>query len=74
MILYTPMPLEEVLDETEENRGEYLEIPYNNGIIEIELTSASTAKVARLRSSNINDYLDPRLQPGAEIRIQWMVN
>ena len=74
MILYTTMPLEEVLDETEENRGEYLEIPYNNGIIEIELTSASTAKVARLRSSNINDYLDPRLQPGAEIRIQWMVN
>lgn len=74
MILYTPMLLEEVLKETEENRGEYLEIPYNNGIIEIELTSASTAKVARLRSSNINDYLDPRLQPGAEIRIQWMVN
>ena len=74
MILYTPMLLEEVLKETEENRGEYLEIPCNNGIIEIELTSASTAKVARLRSSNINDYLDPRLQPGAEIRIQWMVN
>lgn len=70
MVLYTPISLEEVLKENEK-KGEYIQIPFNNGIIEVELTSGSTAKIARIRSNNLNDYLDPKLQPGAELQLYY---
>jgi hypothetical protein len=75
MILYTAMPLEEVLKDTQgEEAANYLQIPFSGGFIEVQLSSALTAKVVRLQSNNIYDYLNPRLQPGAKIQLKWIVD
>ena len=72
MVLYTPIPLEEVLAENNEQQaGNTLRIPYKSGTIEVEITSAATAKIVRLHSNSINDYLQPHLQPGSEIELKW---
>ena len=73
MVLYTTMPLEEVLraPETDIKKGGYLQIPYSKGYIEVMLTSASTAKIVRLLSNELDDYLHPKLQPGTEIQLKW---
>ncbi len=71
MVLYTPIPLEDVLADREEQKGGILKIPYKGGIIEVEMTSAVTAKIIRLHSSAINDYLQPHFQPGSEIKLKW---
>lgn len=72
MVLYTPIPLEEIFQEKGEDQKKHnLQIPFAGGTIEIEPTSASTAKIVRLFSSNINDYLHPGLQPGVEIKLKW---
>ncbi len=72
MVLYTPIPLEHILAENDaQQAGDILKIPYNGGIIEVEMTSAVTAKIIRLYSHSINDYLQPHLQPGSEIKLKW---
>ncbi len=72
MVLYTPIPLEDVLAENDDHPvGDILKIPYNGGIIEVEMTSAVTAKVIRLHSHSINDYLQPQFMPGSEIKLKW---
>lgn len=75
MVLYTPIPLEEVLrDGKEVQKADYIQIPFSRGIIEVQLISASTAKVVRLLSNDVNDYLHPKLQPGTEIQLKWIVD
>ncbi len=74
MVLYTPLPLEIILKGSEEKKGHYLQIPYQGGTLEVELISASRARIVRLYSNNINDYLHPGLQPGTEIQLQWRRN
>ena len=72
MVLYTPLPLEEIFNNpSEKKQAGYMQIPFARGTIEVELTSASTAKIVRLLSSDINDYLHPALQPGVEIKLKW---
>ncbi len=72
MVLYTPIPLEEVLAENNgQQAGDTLHIPYKGGTIEVEIISAATAKIVRLHSNSLNDYLQPHLQPGAEIKLKW---
>ena len=71
MVLYTPVPLEEVLADKVEQSGDLLSVPYHGGIIEVEMTSAVTAKIVRLHSNTVNDYLQPHLQPGKEIKLKW---
>lgn len=70
MILYTAMPLEEIFKESDK-KVEYVQIPFSRGIIEVEIISASRAKIVRLISRDLNDYLQPQLQPGNEIRLKW---
>lgn len=70
MIIYTTVPLEEIFKESTD-KAEYLQIPYSKGIIEVELISASKAKIVRLISRDLNDYLQPRFQPGTEIELKW---
>ncbi|MEW5921072.1 MAG: YlzJ-like family protein [Bacillota bacterium] len=71
MVLYTPIPLEDVLEEREARTGDLLQVPYERGIIEVQMTSALTARIVRLRTYAINDYLHPCLQPGMEIQLKW---
>ncbi|MGI5823134.1 MAG: YlzJ-like family protein [Dethiobacteria bacterium] len=73
MIIYTTIPLEEIFKESAD-KTEYLQLPYSKGIIEVELISASKAKIVRLISHDLNDYLQPRLQPGTEIRLKWEID
>ena len=68
--LYTAMPFEEIFKKSEE-KAEYIQIPFSRGIIEVELISASRAKIVRLISRDLNDYLQPQLQPGVEIGLKW---
>ena len=71
MILYTPLPLEKVLEDAEKRRGSTLQIPFSRGFLEVELISSTTAKIVRLISNNVQDYLNPSLQPGKEIKLKW---
>jgi hypothetical protein len=74
MVLYTPIPLEEIFQEQiEEKKKSLIQLPFARGTIEIELTSESTGKIVRLNSSDINDYLHPDLQPGKEIQLKWNI-
>jgi hypothetical protein len=73
VILYTTIPLEEIFKE-DEKKAEYIQIPYSRGIIEVELISASTAKIVRLISRDLNDYLQPQFQPGTEIKLKWEID
>ncbi|NLJ55647.1 MAG: hypothetical protein GX334_01210 [Firmicutes bacterium] len=70
MIIYTTIPLEEIFKESEDKK-DYFQIPYSKGIIEVELISASKAKIVRLISHDLNDYLQPHFQPGTEIKLKW---
>ena len=72
MILYTPLPLEIVMKGSEEYRPSYLQIPFSRGYIEVELISPVSAKIIRLLSNNLNDYLHPHFQPGKQIRLKWL--
>ncbi|NLC11312.1 MAG: hypothetical protein GX767_03540 [Firmicutes bacterium] len=73
MVLYTPIPLEEIFyDSSEEKKtAAYIQLPYSRGTIEVELLSVSTAKIVRLISSDLSDYLHPQLQPGNTIKLKW---
>ena len=72
MILYTPLPPEIVMKGAEEHKPSYLQIPFSRGFIEIELITPTSAKIVRLLSSDLNDYLHPHLQPGNEIKLRWV--
>jgi hypothetical protein len=72
LILYTPLPPELVLENTgEKHKPSYLQIPFSRGFMEVELTSPTTARIVRLISCDLNDYLQPHFQPGREIRLKW---
>lgn len=65
MILYTIVPLQSVLDGSENYQPVYSEIPWQDGgTLVVEQCGVHSARVVRLISSNPNDYLDPELQPG----------
>lgn len=71
MVLYTPVPLEDVLEDREAEKAILLQVPYERGMIEVQMTSALTGKILRLHTSKIDDYLNPNLQPGMEIQLKW---
>ncbi len=71
MVLYTTVPLEEIFKNADEEiKDSNVQIPYSRGVIEVEFTSLSTAKIVRIISNNIYDYLEPELQPGSELKFQ----
>jgi len=71
LILYTPLPLEIVMKDAD-YKPSYLQIPFSRGFIEVELISPVSAKVVRILSNDLNDYLQPHLQPGSEIKLRWV--
>ncbi len=71
MILYTPLPLDSILSEESGIAENYVSVPFENGTIEAELISSVSARIVRIRSNNVNDYLNPMLQPGTEIKLKW---
>ncbi|BCV24998.1 MAG TPA: hypothetical protein GXX50_00050 [Firmicutes bacterium] len=67
MILYTPMPLELVLDGLDAYRPQYEEVTVRGHKVVVERTGVNQAKLVRLLSTNPNDFLDPSFFPGAII-------
>jgi len=63
MLLYTPLPMEVVLEGLEKAR-EYHEVQINNITMILERISDSESKIVKLISTNPNDFLNPMLQPG----------
>lgn len=69
MILYTPMPLEQVLEGIEQPRAAAVELSLGGAWLEVEPIDARRARVVRLISPVAQDYLRPEYAPGAII--EW---
>ncbi|MBC7344461.1 MAG: YlzJ-like family protein [Clostridia bacterium] len=63
MLLYTPLPLELVLQGIE-NQPRYAEIKLGRLLVTVEEMGFNRARIISITSTNPADYLDPRFQPG----------
>ncbi len=63
MLLYTPLPAEQVLEGSDKEIN-IEEINYKGIKIQVEDINGKNYKIMRLISSNPNDYLNPEFQPG----------
>jgi len=70
MIIYTPLPIESVLNNPEEHQPQYMEINYQGKKVIVESVDAYQAKIVQLISSNPNDYLDSSYTPGKIIHFR----
>lgn len=70
MIIYTPLPIEAVLNHQEEHQPQYAEINYQGKKVVVESLGAYQAKIVQLISSNPNDYLDSAYTPGKIIHFR----
>jgi hypothetical protein len=70
MILYTPMPLELVLEGLEDNATplEFQEIEYK-GITMLVSPEKQMYRIQRVISTDPQDYINPDLQPGNLIKL-----
>jgi len=69
MILYTPMPLEAVLEGIE-NVDDLQEIQLNGITMQVKVMDTGKAQIVRLISPNPQDYLNPSYAPGNYIQFQ----
>ncbi len=64
MIIHTIVPMEDVLEQWEEDESAYSEVGIFQGILQIETLPHGRARILRLISSDPAHYLMPDLQPG----------
>lgn len=69
MILYTPLPLEQVL-EGMDKKYNYKEIDVEGVKLLIEPIDIDQGKIVRVISSNPQDFLKPNLSPGSIIKFK----
>lgn len=67
MLLYTPMPLELIMEGSEKERV-YHEVEYNGVRLLVEPMDMTSGKIVRIMSTNPQDYLNSSLSPGNIIR------
>ncbi|WP_274361403.1 YlzJ-like family protein [Paenibacillus thermotolerans] len=67
MILYTPMPLEQIFQGIEDIAAPQ-EITLNGVTMQVEVLSASQARIVRLISPNPDDYMNESYAPGSIIQ------
>ena len=67
MILYTIYDPEFVFS-TQQNNVSYSEMSVDGVKVQISLENNSDFRVERIISTNPNDYLNPKLQPGSIIK------
>lgn len=68
MILYTVVPIDDVLEGLEKEPAATSQVVLNGVLMEVEACGAFEAKVVRIISSNPNDYLASHHQPGFVFR------
>ena len=67
-IIYTPMPLELVLEGIDKEGPQYQEIEVAGTKLMVEQTGMAHGRIIRLLSTNPADYLRPEYQPGTELQ------
>ncbi|MEO3945039.1 YlzJ-like family protein [Gorillibacterium sp. CAU 1737] len=70
MTLYTVLPLEHVLAGVEEMDYAFEDVVINGISMQVEFLGATRARIVRLYSADLADYLNPRYSPGSIIRYQ----
>jgi len=67
-IIYTPMPIEMILEGIEKEGPQYQEVEVKGAKLLVEQLNMDKCRVVRLISTNTADYLKNEFQPGTEIR------
>ncbi|HZG86770.1 YlzJ-like family protein [Paenibacillus sp.] len=67
MILYTPLPLEQIFQGIEDLKSP-VDIAMADITMQVEPVSATEARIVRLISPRAEDYLNPAYAPGRIIR------
>jgi len=70
MVLFTVLPLEDVLEGLEEEPTPTMLITMEGFILEVEQLEGFQARVVRLHSTTPGHYLSPHCQPGAVISLK----
>lgn len=69
MVLYTVLPMEDVLDGIDEAPTPTMMLHLKGLTLEVEQLEGFQARVIRLHSTDPQHYLSPHCQPGAVIRL-----
>lgn len=69
MVLYTVVPLEDVMEGIEEDPAATMELSMGGLTLEVETLGGFRAKVVRVLSTDPEHFLRPHSQPGAIIRM-----
>lgn len=69
MIYYAAFPAELVFDGCDRFAPQYQRIPFARGSIVVEAITPTSLRIVSLASSEIQDYLNPHLQPGRVIEL-----
>lgn len=66
-IIYTPLPIELVLEGIDKDGPPYQELEVGGAKLLVEQVNTDTCRVVRLISTNPADYLKEEFQPGTEL-------
>ncbi|NLA25909.1 MAG: hypothetical protein GX878_00790 [Firmicutes bacterium] len=69
LIHHAALPPELIFQGCDSYAPEYLTIPFARGSIVVEPLSTTDLRIVRLMSSDLQDYLNPGLQPGRVINL-----
>ncbi|MFI5360281.1 MAG: YlzJ-like family protein [Halanaerobiales bacterium] len=69
MLNYSIYPLEMILEDYDDFVPEYEEVNFSNGLtLLVERSGKDERKIAKIISSDPQDYLRPELQPGSILK------
>lgn len=68
MTLYTPMPLELVLQSSDEESEEMLDVWCGDVRMQVVPTAPGIGRIVRLLECALDDYLNPAFTPGSYVR------
>ncbi len=69
-IMYTPMPIELILEGMEKERPPYQELEVGGAKLLVEQLGMHNYRVVRLISTDPMDYLKSEFQPGTELQFE----
>lgn len=69
MLLYTILPIEEVMEGWDEFEPQYVELQQGSITMLVEPLGFGQGRIVRIISSDASNYLKPRLQPGCLISL-----
>ncbi|MDT3698924.1 MAG: YlzJ-like family protein [Thermincola sp.] len=67
-IIYTPVPIEQILDGIEKDGPQYQELEVGGAKLLVEQLNMDKCRVVRLISTNPADYMKNEFQPGTELK------